>query len=211
MDTSSAADRAYRHVKRSLLDQVYASGALLTEGEIAAAVGLSRTPVREALLRLEAEGLLRLYPKKGALVLPLSAQEVGDVFEARELVEVFTAGKAWDRRADLVRELQPVLAAMQAHERSGDARAFMAADRAFHAAVVAAAGNAVLTKLYASLRDRQMCMGVAALRISPERVLRAVQEHAEMVDALGGDDEPRFRALVRAHVVGASDHLRAAR
>jgi DNA-binding GntR family transcriptional regulator len=211
MDTSSAADRAYQHIKRSLLDQVYAGGSLLTEGEIATAVGLSRTPVREALLRLEAEGLLRLYPKKGALVLPLSAQEIDDVFEARELVEVFTAGKAWDRRSELVKELRPVLAVMQANSDTADPRAFMAADRDFHAAIVAAAGNTVLAKLYASLRDRQMCMGVAALRISPERVRRALHEHAEMVDALTGDDEGRFRALVQAHVTGAGDHLRASR
>jgi DNA-binding GntR family transcriptional regulator len=217
-----AAERAYRHIKRALMEQEYAGGTLLTEGEIAAAVGLSRTPVREALLRLEAEGLLRLYPKKGALVLPLSAQEIDDVFEARELVETFAAGKAWPRRADLVAKLEPLLAAMDAHQRSGDARAFMAADRAFHAAVVGAAGNAVLDKLYASLRDRQMCMGVAALRISPERVLRAAREHAAMVDALRGDDRDeadaddgdvraRFRALVRDHVTGAAEHLRASR
>ncbi|RSS85248.1 GntR family transcriptional regulator, partial [Streptomyces sp. WAC05292] len=75
---ASAADRVYRHVKEHVLDRRYEGGTLLTEGGLATAVGVSRTPVREALLRLQAEGLLRLYPKKGALVLPVSAQEIAD-------------------------------------------------------------------------------------------------------------------------------------
>src|SRR5690348_18504343 len=82
-----AADRVYTHVKQAVLERRYEGGTLLAEGDLAEAVGVSRTPVREALLRLEAEGLLKLYPKKGALVLPVSAQEIADVVETRLLVE----------------------------------------------------------------------------------------------------------------------------
>lgn len=82
-----AAERVYAYVKKGVLDRSYEGGTLLTEGDLAGAVGVSRTPVREALLRLEAEGLLKLYPKKGALVLPVSAQEITDVVETRLLVE----------------------------------------------------------------------------------------------------------------------------
>src|SRR2546426_5890689 len=82
-----AAERVYAHVKQAVLDRRYEGGTLLTEGDLAETVGVSRTPVREALLRLEAEGLLKLYPKKGALVLPVSAQEIDDVVETRLLVE----------------------------------------------------------------------------------------------------------------------------
>src|SRR4051812_50176230 len=80
-----AADRVYQHVKQAVLERRYEGGTLLTEGELAEAVGVSRTPVREALLRLEVEGLLRLYPEKGALVLPVSAQEIRDGIETRQL------------------------------------------------------------------------------------------------------------------------------
>ncbi|NED81777.1 GntR family transcriptional regulator, partial [Streptomyces sp. SID11233] len=75
-------------------DRSYAGGTLLTEGEVADEVGVSRTPVREAMLRLEVEGLLKLYPKKGVLVLPVSAQEIEDVVETRLLVEQHAARKA---------------------------------------------------------------------------------------------------------------------
>src|SRR4051795_1655276 len=88
-----AADRVYAHVKQGVLDRRYEGGTLLTEGELAEAVGVSRTPVREALLKLEVEGLIKLYPKKGALVLAVSAQEISDVVETRLLVEEFAVRK----------------------------------------------------------------------------------------------------------------------
>src|ERR1041384_3153739 len=76
-----------------VLDGTYAGGALITEGEISEAVGVSRTPVREAFLRLQAEGLLRLYPKRGALVGPGSAPEIDDVMETRGMIERFAVEK----------------------------------------------------------------------------------------------------------------------
>src|SRR5437773_10917244 len=96
-----AATRVYQHLKRAILEQLHPGGALLTEAEIADEVGVSRTPVREALLRLESEGLVALYPKRGALVLPVSAQEIDDVIEARTLVEVHAAGRVWPHRLAL--------------------------------------------------------------------------------------------------------------
>src|ERR1700712_6010725 len=87
MDTElSGAERAYQHLKARILSREYAGGSLLPEGEVADAVGVSRTPVREAMLRLSAEGLLRLYPKRGALVVSVGAEEARDILEARELI-----------------------------------------------------------------------------------------------------------------------------
>ena len=94
-------ERAYAYTKQRVLDATYAGGDLLTEGEVADALGISRTPVREAFVRLEAEGLLRLYPKRGALVVPVSAGEVEAVMETRLLVERFAFGKAIERGADV--------------------------------------------------------------------------------------------------------------
>src|SRR5919107_1038207 len=83
----SAARRAYEHVKARLLDGTYRDGVLLSEGAIAAELEVSRTPVREAFLQLEGEGLLELYPKRGALVVPVTVAEVADVFDARMALE----------------------------------------------------------------------------------------------------------------------------
>ncbi|NAZ77211.1 FCD domain-containing protein [Kineococcus sp. T13] len=215
MDTDevprAAADRVYAHVKTGILDRSLPGGRLLTEGEIAGAVGVSRTPVREGLLRLQAEGLVHLIPKRGALVVPVSPAEVEDVLEARELVEVHTAARAWPHRAQLAAELEPWLQRMEAAADAGDTWAFATADRAFHATVVGAAGNAVLTALHDSLRDRQMRMGVANVHGSAERVALALADHHRLRELLLGEDPQAWLDLVRSHVRAAADRLRAVR
>jgi DNA-binding GntR family transcriptional regulator len=205
-----AAARAYQAIKGAILDRTYVGGTLLTEGELAEAVGVSRTPVREALLRLEADGLVRLYPKKGALVLPVSADEIADVLETRELVETHTAVRAIGAPG-LLDALATHLAAMRAAREAGDTVAFMTADRAFHHAVVAAAGNAVLTGLYDSLRDRQLRMGVEYMRSGPERMDRAVAEHETIVGALASGNAERVRRSVHRHTSTLRATLTAAR
>jgi DNA-binding GntR family transcriptional regulator len=207
----ASASRAYKHVKAAILRQEYEGGALLTEGEIAERLGISRTPVREALLRLEGEGLVRLYPKKGALVQPVSAQEIADVMEMRQLIEGYAAERAWPQRAALAGELTALLDDMRGHLDAGDVSALMAADRRFHSAIVAAAGNRILVAVYDGLRDRQMRMGVAAMRIAPERMQRAVDEHSALLAELRSGDSAAFLAQVRDHVTSAADHLRSLR
>ncbi|MER5773104.1 GntR family transcriptional regulator [Streptomyces sp. NPDC002039] len=196
----TAADRVYRHVKQGVLDRRFEGGLLLTEGEVAEAVGVSRTPVREALLRLETEGLLKLYPKKGALVLPVSVQEIADVIETRLLVEEFTARKAVPAPPALLDRLAALIVEQRRHAAAGDLVALMAADRGFHAEIVRHAGNQILCRLYDQLRDRQLRMGVALLHSHPERVERTLVEHTEILDALRSGNADTAAAAVRAHV-----------
>ncbi|MFF8260927.1 GntR family transcriptional regulator [Streptomyces virginiae] len=198
--TATAADRVYQHVKQGVLDRRYEGGTLLTEGELAEAVGVSRTPVREALLRLETEGLLRLYPKKGALVLPVSAQEINDVLETRLLVEEFTVRKAVPAPPGLLDRLEALLDEQRQHAAAGDLAAMMAADRGFHAEIVRSAGNQILCRLYDQLRDRQPRMGVALLHAHPDRLQRTLDEHAEILDALRAGDAGAAAAAVRGHI-----------
>ncbi|WP_238162851.1 GntR family transcriptional regulator [Kribbella capetownensis] len=206
-----AAERVYAYVKAAILDRVYPGGELLTEGELATAVGVSRTPVREALLRLEESGLVKLYPKKGALVQPVLPQEIDDVLEARELLETHAAAKVWPRRKQLVETLTQRVDEMREHRRSGNAKSFLEADRAFHEAIVGAAGNQILAKLYNSLRDRQVRMGVPGIEMQPARMDKSIASHQEMIDALGGNSVKRFRELVVAHIDTASADLRSSR
>ncbi|WP_335971937.1 MULTISPECIES: GntR family transcriptional regulator [Streptomycetaceae] len=203
MDTKSppAAERVYLHVKSGVLDRSYEGGTLLTEGDLAEAVGVSRTPVREALLRLEAEGLLKLYPKKGALVLPVSAQEIADVVETRLLVEQHAVAKVVPAvPAGLIGQLEDSLAEQRAHAAAGDLAAFAVADRTFHAEIVRAAGNRILAHLYDQLRDRQLRMGVATMHAEPSRVAKNIVEHTEILQALRDGDERTAAIVVDRHV-----------
>lgn len=195
---TTATSRAYDHVKQAILDRAYPGGALLSEGEIAGEVGVSRTPVREALLRLEAEGLVRLYPKRGALVLPVSPQEISDVMETRELVETFTAGRA-ELGPELAAELDRLLTAMAEHAAAGDAKEFAHADRCFHRTLVAAAGNEILTQLYDAMRDRQLRM--ARLTASdPRRTSDAIRDHTEILGAARSGDRRRLQDAIQQHL-----------
>jgi len=199
---ASAATRAYDHLKRAVLDGTHPGGTLLTEGEVAEQLGVSRTPVREALLRLEAEGLLKLYPKKGALVLPVSAQEIADVVETRLLVEQHAVAKlAGALPEPLAARLEELLAEQRLHAAAGDLAAFAVADRCFHAEIVRAAGNRILAQLYDQLRDRQLRMGVATMHAEPSRVAKNIEEHAEILDALRGAGVGEAKAAVSRHLV----------
>jgi DNA-binding GntR family transcriptional regulator len=206
----SAAARAYAHLKERLLDGRIPGGTLLSENELAQHLGVSRTPVRQAFVQLEGEGFLELYPRRGALVVPVSPAEVEDVFEARLLVEEHCARRAARAGAALAGELQ---AALADQERALDAGgpAFARADRAFHRAIVAAAGNAILTRLYDALRDRQERLAAAALARDPARAERLLAEHRAIAEALARGDADAAAHLTATHLREARETARAAR
>ncbi|MGS2589021.1 GntR family transcriptional regulator [Streptomyces hebeiensis] len=195
-----AADRVYSHVKKAVLDRRYEGGTLLTEGELAEAVGVSRTPVREALLKLEVEGLIKLYPKKGALVLAVSAQEIADVVETRLLVEEFAVRKAVPAPARLLERLAELLEEQRRRAGEGDLAAVAVTDRSFHAEIVRNAGNEILSKLYDQLRDRQLRMGVAVMEAHPDRIAKNITEHAELLETIRAGDAEAAASCVRRHV-----------
>jgi DNA-binding GntR family transcriptional regulator len=203
----SAAARAYDHVKQRLLDGDYADGELLSEGTIADQLGVSRTPVREALLRLQSERLLTLYPKRGALVTPLTAREIADLFDVRMLVE--RHGLRLASPDAVVPELERVLARQRELLAADDRSGFAAADRDFHRSWVAAAGNEILLDLYDRLRDRQHRVVAAMIAADASRAADILAEHVRIVIALrAGDHAAAERALVehldlaRAHSGG---------
>jgi DNA-binding GntR family transcriptional regulator len=201
-------ERAYAFTKQRVLDATYAGGELLTEGEVAEALGISRTPVREAFLRLEGEGLLRLYPKRGALVVPVSATEVEAVMETRALVERFAVAKAIARGADVSGAMRAQIARQEQRAEAGDLDGFVEADRAFHTVLVSAAGNGIVTALYDSLRDRQQRMGVTALRRAPRRLGEILDQHRALTDAIAEGDTERTLVLLDEHLEGTLVLLR---
>jgi DNA-binding GntR family transcriptional regulator len=206
-----AKERALAYVKKQVLSGAFPGGELISEGEVAEALNMSRTPVREAFLRLEVEGLLRLYPQRGALVVQVSPDEVRAVMEARLVLEQFAAGKV---AASAQAERDAVFARMAAQltrQRSLDVTAdieeFLVADRTFHTVLVEAAANPILGSVYDSLRDRQMRMvGESALR-GPGRVETILTEHLEIAQAVRSGDADAALDAVRRHLASTSRAL----
>ena len=204
-----AGDRAYGFAKWAILNAVYPAGAVITEAGLAHELGLSRTPVREALLRLEVEGLVRFEPRRGAVVSTFSLDDVEDVLEARALVENHTAAKSFAHRCTLVPQVEEVHAAMVRSSREHDTAGFTASDRLFHEVIVDAAQNRVLSAIYRTLRERQTLFTSVMMRGRADRMQADIEEHERLLETLRGDDEAAFCAAVNAHLAWSIDLARA--
>lgn len=199
----SASERAYRHVKDRILDGSLPGGELISEGEIAEALEMSRTPVRAAFGQLEAEGLLRLYPKRGALVVPVSASETEAVMETRWVIERYAIERVIERPGDV-----PAALAASVQQQPGlEGKAFVEADREFHRTLVAGTGNEILLALYDSLRDRQRRMAHATVRRAEIRD-RSIREHGELADALAAGNSALALQTLRRHLDNALATIR---
>ncbi|TWS21520.1 GntR family transcriptional regulator [Tsukamurella asaccharolytica] len=192
-----APDRAYRWLHQTILTTPREQELFLTETEIAEGSGLSRTPVREALLRLESEGFIKRIPHKGAYIPAMTDREVADVMDARLVVEehavgrVCAAGIAGDLGLD-------TLIAKQVDET--DPVKFIELDLAFHTAILEAAGNTVLLDFYRSIRDRQIRMGIRAVMVLEQRRTQVIAEHRAIVEALLAKDPEQAHDAVRLHL-----------
>jgi len=200
----AAKDRALDYVKSQVLTGAFPGGELISEGEVAAALGMSRTPVREAFLRLEAEGLLRLYPQRGALVVPVSSAEARAVIEARLVLEQFAATKVIGSGPAACTAVSARLLAELQRQRDAAAapnwREFLEADRAFHDVTLKESGNAILADFYSSLRDRQMRMTGESLIHDQQRVATILDEHRGIAEALRDGDLQQTLEVVQAHL-----------
>jgi DNA-binding GntR family transcriptional regulator len=197
----SAAQLAYDYVKARLLDGRFAGGTLLSENEIAHRLDVSRTPVRQSFVQLEAEGLLELYPRRGALVVPISPSEAEDVLEARMLIEQHSARRAAHAGPALTVALREHIAEQEEALESG--AGFAWADRQFHGAIVEAAGNRLLTRQYDGLRDRHQRIAAATIARDPSRIERFIAEHRAITEALARGEGEKAAELLRTHLGGA--------
>jgi DNA-binding GntR family transcriptional regulator len=195
---AGAQDVVYRWLKQHVLTLPRHHGRFLTETEVCKALGTSRTPVREALLRLESEGFLQIVPKKGAYVPPISEADVESVMQARELVEDWCLRRAIASDEAPVERLEELLRRQEDLQQSPVA--FIECDREFHRALVRAAGNPVLADFYESLRDRQIRMGLQAIVASKQRSANVLAEHAAIVEAVRSKEPERAAAAMAEHL-----------
>lgn len=198
----SAAQRAYDLTKELILSAQLPGGSLISEGEIAERAELSRTPVREAFLRLQAEGLLQLFPKRGAVVVPVAPGEAEDVLELREALEGAAVRRLSRGRAPLGELLEPLRELISVQRECAercDYVAFAAADEAFHQGIVAASGNSLAAQFYCTLADRQRRMFLQAIRPGLQ-LTRVVDEHAALLGLIDAGDVDGFVRSLRAHL-----------
>ncbi|MGW3467859.1 GntR family transcriptional regulator [Saccharopolyspora sp. NPDC000995] len=196
----SGRELAYDHLKDTVLSDPSMQGQFVNEQALADEIGVSRTPIREALLLLAAEELVQLVPKRGAYIAPVGGREIRELFEIRAMIECYAARRAIELDAVPVEQMRAELAAQR--ELSGDhqARAFIDRDHRFHAALVCAVGNDMLSKTYDALRARQIRAGIVALFSSGGRRKAVLVEHEAILAALAAGDAEAAAAAITAHL-----------
>jgi DNA-binding GntR family transcriptional regulator len=183
-------DRAYERIKGRLLNEDYPPGSFLSERQLAESLGMSKTPVKAALERLEAEGFITVSPQQGIVVRELSVHEIADQYEVRAALEAYTlrtlAGTLTAEQVARVR------ANLQAQTKlRGDMAKGVELDAAFHSLFIEFLGNREILRVMDQLRDRMRRVINQVFRLAPDRVGTSYDEHVAIANAVidGRGDE----------------------
>ncbi len=203
----SLSDQAYRAIKRLIVTLELAPDAVVDEVQLQERLQVSRTPIREAIQRLEREQFVRVVPRRGVFVTTIAVGELATLFETRRVVEPYAARLAAERGApELWNELDGVLAVVHA---GTDAVETLAVDRRCHELMWAGAQNRFLTDTLDMLYAQSERVWYLYLRDSFE-MHDVLAEHAAMLDALRDGDGDRCEKLMADHVKTFHDEIRSA-
>lgn len=209
--SSSRTHRSYHEIRRRLLAGDFAPGTRLDFKKLAAELGVSTTPVREAIGQLSSEGLLQLVPRLGAVVPKLSREETIELYGVREAMECYAAAKAAQSiSATRLAEIRSLLEKMEslAAKRSGKKavlegqplRDFLGADLEFHMTIIEAAGNRRLTKLAADSHAHARIFAADRLTHDVDLLDEATRQHRAIYEALARHDGEEARRQVALHI-----------
>jgi DNA-binding GntR family transcriptional regulator len=198
----SASATIYRALREEILGLARKPGEPISEKDIAQARNVSRTPVREALLRLAAEGLVDTVAKSGTFVARIPISALPEAIVVRKALEQVTArAAAIHARRSQITSLRAILERQREAESAGDRGAFHRADEAFHAAVAAAGGYPGIWSLVQGVKtqiDRYRLLTLP----QPGRMARVIREHAAVVAAIERHDADRAAIAMEGHLDG---------
>lgn len=187
-------------LRRRIVEGDYPLGAQLSENALSLELGLSRTPVREALMALQAEGLVEVRPQRGTYVFSIDVEETRQICDLRSLFEVGALRLAVERdRIGLARRLSDLAEAGRTAHRAGRLRDCEKLDRQFHETLIEGSDNAFLIESYRRIDGR-----INALRFrlpaDPARVMSALRQHREFVRLVEQDRVGEAADLLHGHV-----------
>ena len=204
-DASPIAARMAASTAREIIEGRYESGELLIEADLAEAHKASRTPAREAMLQLERWHLVRLVPKKGALVSTVTGKERRDLLAVRSMFEI----DAIEALADggdlsaLATDLRTLLGEQRKALDAGDPLGFASADYAFHARLIRSGENAVVAEMLATMGPRLARLTFQVAIEAPHTLDTLLAEHETLTDRAEAGDSAGFARLVHDHIEGS--------
>ncbi len=211
LNVTSVVDQAYIAIRDRIDDGRLARGTRLHQEDLAAELGVSRTPVREALRRLAAEGRVELLTNRGARVADIDLAAMPEPYEARLVIEPGAAALAARRvlSASERRRLRGAISAQRSA--AGDLQRSFVANREFHLGLVAASGNELLTQFAEHLWIARIGAAIYEEQAeTAERMLLDADEHEAILEAVERGDARKAESLARKHVADALRRLTAA-
>jgi DNA-binding GntR family transcriptional regulator len=197
----NVADQVYQKLRDAIASGVLEGGSRHSVYELAQSFGVSRTPVREAVLRLVDLDMISIERNRGIVIRGTDVAEIQSVFELRLLVEPTAAAiMARRRNNEMVESLRSSIAAMKLAAEKDDEQEFMAVDREFHETIFGSLGNERLTKIVNSLRGATQARGASTVHRSRDLVAIA-SEHDPILTAIENRDEKSARQSMVAHLV----------
>lgn len=179
----------------------------LMEIQLAEELGVSRTPIREALRKLELEGFIVMVPRKGAYVADLTFKDIADVFEIRAALEGLAAGLAAERiTEEELESMERLLVGKQEAITSGDIDRLVEVDTSFHELLYKASRNERLANIISNLREQIQRFRLTSLSF-PGRNKESLQEHKQLVEAIQSRDSQLARHLAQEHIENAENVL----
>jgi DNA-binding GntR family transcriptional regulator len=201
-DTLSLAERAYRRLRDSIVQGALAPGSRISERSLATALGISAQPVREALRRLEQDGMVVTLPRRGTVVAEFGPDRQAEMGRIRAALEGAAAALAAGRADDAaLAALEAQLQAMRDATAAGRPELVSEANERFHALIHKATENVFLIRSLAALRAYDHFGRVRALGATPKELPRALREHAGILAALQARDPDAAETRMRAHVL----------
>ncbi|MGL4552782.1 MAG: GntR family transcriptional regulator, partial [Gemmataceae bacterium] len=194
-------DSAYDQIKASLLNNHYPPGSFLSERQLAEALGMSKTPVKAALERLEAEGFIAVSPQQGIVVRELSVREIADQYEIRAALESFALrAVAGTLTQEQIARVRANLLAQSRLKGTGDVAEAVELDAAFHMLFVEIFGNAEILRVVRQVREKMQRVVSRVFRLSPPRIEASYTEHAAIAEAVIAGHGPQAAELLVRHL-----------
>lgn len=197
-------ERAYQWLRLNIAQGTLAPGSFVEEANVVEAIGVSRTPVREAFHRLAGERYLDLVPRRGAQVRQITSQDVREVYDVRKALEIFAATQICKNGLRLNPEVEDILRRMddlRPLDDEGEALKYGTLDHEFHRSYVAADGNRLLVQLYDSIWPQQERLLWQTIRLLTPSALELVRaQHWEILAALRNRDADTATAMIEAHL-----------
>jgi DNA-binding GntR family transcriptional regulator len=192
--------RVHDHLREEILANRLQAGTELQETTLAAELGVSRGPVREAIGRLAAEGLVVVRPRRGAVVRSLTKDEFIEAYEVREALEVLAVRLATPRLTNEgLARLELLIEAMEGHAARDEVEAFFEANAAFHASLFEASGNGKLRQLYDQLLGQMSSLRRRSLALRGN-LKQSVKEHRAILAAVRAGEPDRAAELMSEHI-----------